>query len=199
MRGWPSGRARAARSQSTRPQPYPPAHPPRSVDGTAHARLTALASSRGASVNPPSLPLDLYRVTVYRVTVLKYSTVRRSPSSKATSGEYPSSRLPFDTSARVWGTSPGRGGTCLHDRRRPRIASSFAIISSRLTRSPQPTLNTSPPTPAVRAASRLASTTLSIYVKSRDWAPSPWTSRGFPRRPQRMNRGTTAAYSDFGS
>src|SRR5438034_4751034 len=66
------------------------------------------------------------------------------------------------------------------------------MISRRLTRSPQPTLKTSPPTDAARAASRLASTTLSMYVKSRDWAPSPWTSRGWPRRPQRMNRGITA-------
>src|SRR5206468_161648 len=99
---------------------------------------------------------------------------------------------------------PGRFGHGLHDqalrrlRRRPRIVSSFAMISRRLTRSPQPTLKTSPPTEAARAASRLASTTLSMYVKSRDWAPSPWTSSGFPRRPQRMNRGITAAYSDFG-
>src|SRR5258705_361037 len=38
-----------------------------------------------------------------------------------------------------------------------------------------------------------------MYVKSRDWVPSPWTWSGLPVWPHRMKRGITAAYSLLGS
>ena len=73
------------------------------------------------------------------------------------------------------------------------------MICSRLTRSPHPTLNASPEAAGARAANTLASTTLSMYVKSRDCSPVPCTSIGSPRNAQRMKRGMTAAYSEAGS
>ena len=48
-------------------------------------------------------------------------------------------------------------------------------------RSPQPTLNASPLASGAWPARMFASTTLSMYVKSRDCVPSPWTSSGCPR------------------
>ncbi len=67
-------------------------------------------------------------------------TLRRSrPAANS-----PSAASPSTMSASVCGTSPARDGVWRRSSRRPRSASSRAMISSRLMRSPQPTLNTSP-------------------------------------------------------
>ena len=67
--------------------------------------------------------------------------------------------------------------------------------------SPQPTLNTRPDArPAsAPAAAKFASTTLSMWQKSRDCLPSPKMRGCFPASAAVMNFGITAAYSDFGS
>jgi len=81
------------------------------------------------------------------------------------------------------------------DSRRPIVsASSFTV-----TELPVATFTISPCTLDVSAARRLAATTLSTYVKSRDCSPSPYTVTGRPSSTARMKRGTTAAYCDSGS
>ena len=49
------------------------------------------------------------------------------------------------------------------------------------------------------AAAKFASTTLSMWQKSRDCSPSPKMRGCFPASAAVMNFGITAAYSDFGS
>jgi hypothetical protein len=66
-------------------------------------------------------------------------------------------------------------------------------------RRPAETLKIRPLAPSASAASRLAATTFSTKVKSRDWPPSSKIVTGLPAAIAVMKSGTTAAYCEFGS
>src|SRR5213075_1070356 len=66
------------------------------------------------------------------------------------------------------------------------VANSFTRVST-----PVPTLNTSPSERSDWAASTVASTASSMYVKSRVWLPSPWITGAWPANSESMNLATT--------
>ena len=104
-----------------------------------------------------------------------------------------------EMSAWEWGTSPARGGSKMGCGSAPAALPMAARSSNSVNRPPQPMLQVKPATSPVVAARRLASTTLSTCVKSREASPAPLTIGCSFRRTAVTNRGTTAAYSDAGS
>ena len=82
----------------------------------------------------------------------------------------------------------------LSQRRAIVSASSLTVVGL-----PAEMLRMRPLTPSASAARRLAATTLSTYVKSRDCSPSSKIVAGRPAAIAVMKSGTTAAYCDVGS
>ena len=93
--------------------------------------------------------------------------------------------------------SPLRGGPKIGSAGRPVTSAIASRSSSRLNRVPQATLQVSGDGRGSDAR-RLAETTLSMYVKSREISPVPLTVGRWPARAAVTNLGTTAAYSESG-
>ena len=106
-----------------------------------------------------------------------------------------------DTSAWLCRTSPLRASSKLGaGTGTPSAAAHSASSSSRVVRSPRPTLIGSPATTVyASAAARFAATTSATYTKSRDCSPSPKMRGRAPAQRAVTKSGITPAYIDFGS
>src|SRR5579862_3738821 len=124
--------------------------------------------------------------------------VRRRPSSRSIAGSQPSTSRAARTSAHESRMSPGRGGPCSVDTSAPRMRPISAATSLTLAGALAATLKIRPLAPAASPARSVPSTTLSTYVKSRRWSPSPKISIGRPAAIAVMNRGIIAAYCECG-
>ena len=124
--------------------------------------------------------------------------MRRSPSSKATVGSQPSTSRAIAISAYESRRSPARGGAYRFSTGFARSRDTVSARSFTVFGEPAATLRIRPFAPSASAARRFASTTLSTYVKSRDWPPSPKIVTGAPSAIEVMKSGTTAAYCENG-
>src|SRR5262249_44049973 len=121
-----------------------------------------------------------------------HCTVLRRPASSVTFGTQRSVRRVFSMfTTRRRMLSISRRFVCCGSTFTPTRRTSSAASSLTRGSTPVPTLNTSPTARADWAASTVASTASSMYVKSRVWLPSPWITGGLPENSDSMNLATT--------